>query len=343
MHSYVYIVIGLLILWLLRKYFFNAPIYTKKIELAWKTAIVTGSSAGIGKEIAFDLLRQGASVYFACRDEKKTRQVISTIPNPEERARATFIKLDLGNVNSIKSFNNEFRRQCMDELDILVNNAGFINDYFELQNGIESMLMTNHIGHKILTLLLLDKLSREESRIINLASFGHFFSNYSVEELQRLEKNLDFAGEGEGFGYKRSFVQYGNTKLANIYFTQYLAEKLPSKYPNIKIGCNHPGGVNTEFNRYLVNIPFIFKPFLWFIFFPLMWYFSKTSFVGAQSSFVHIYQDFEEFENGVYLEDCRKGSLSNIAKDENVRTEFMKYSWMLVDKVNDGKFNLERL
>jgi len=340
---YFYLIIASLIIiaWLIRRYF-NGPMFTKKCDLSWKNIIVTGSSAGIGKETAFNLLENGANVIFACRDEKKTRGVISTIKNPEWRARATFMKLDLCNVDSIINFTKEFKKNFHDDLDILINNAGVVQDYWRMSEGIESSMMSNHIGHKILTLLLLDKFAKDEARIINLSSVAHNFSNYSVEELQRLENNLGFVGEEVGFTYKKAFIQYGNTKLANIYFTHYLAEKLAKNYPNIKVAAVHPGAVNSEFNRYIDNFPKILYP-VWILLYPLYWLFTKSSFVGAQTTFVYCYEDFEKLENGVYLHDCKKGKLSDTAKDEKVKEEFMKYSWMLFDKVTEGKIKLQRL
>jgi len=341
MYFYLIIVALILTAWLIRK-FANGPMFTKKCDLAWKNVIVTGSSAGIGKETAFDLLENGAHVIFACRDEKKTRGVISTIKNPEWRARATFMKLDLSSVDSIINFTKEFKKNYHDDLDLLINNAGSIQDTWKISEGIEAAIMSNHIGHKILTFLLLDKFSKDEARIINLSSGAHNFSNYSVEEIQRLEKNLSFEGEGDGYSYKKALTQYGNTKIANIFFTQYLAQKLEKSYPHIKVAAVHPGMVNTEFNRFMDNLPKVFYP-LWIILFPIFWLISKNSFVGAQTTFVYCYEDFEKLENGVYLEDCKKGKLSSTARDEKVREEFMNYSWMLVDKVTEGKVKITKL
>ena len=246
----------------------------------------------------------------------------------------------MGSVDSIIKFNNEYRRTFNEDLDILINNAGAVQDYFSLTEGIESSIMVNHIGHKLLTLLLLDKFNSEEARIINIASVAHTFSNYSVEDLKRLENNLSFDGEGDNWGIKKAFTQYGNSKLANIYFTQYLAEKLGSHIKSVAI---HPGSVNSEFNRWLDNFHWIFKPFIWLLVNPVFWFISKSTSAGTQTTYVGIYEDFEKLENGSYLEDCKKGKLSNTAKDSKIRDEFMKYSWMLLDKVVNNKVKITKL
>ena len=186
MYFYLYIAAFIFIAWLLRKFVFNSPVFTKKRNLSGKTCIVTGSSAGIGKEIAFDLLANGAHVVFACRDEKKTMGVIATVENSEDRARAIFLKLDLCKVDSIINFTQEFRKLNRN-IDILVNNAGLIVDGFILAEGIESGIMANHVGHKILTIQLLDKFSKDEARIVNLSSYAHHWADYTVEELISLQ------------------------------------------------------------------------------------------------------------------------------------------------------------
>ena len=335
-------VIGLIVVAYIIRRFCNGPWYSKRKDLTSKTIIITGSSAGIGKETAFDLLENGAYVIFACRDEKKTRDVIAEIKNPDSRARATFMRIDLTDVNSIINFNSEYRKQVNRDIDMLINNAGYTEDRFRLFEGVESSLMANHVGHKILTMLLLDKFNRNEARIINVASYAHYFSNYTVEELKRLQNNLSFEGEGPYSMYK-AFTQYGNTKLANVFFTQYLAEKLSRDYPNIKITCLHPGTVNTEFLRTLDNLPVWSKPFLTLIFKPFFWFISKTPLAGIQTTLTCVYEDFEKLVNGAYYSDCKKSPISATASNESIRNEFIKYSWMLVDKVTEGKVKLQKL
>ena len=334
-------VIGLIVVAYLIRRFCNGPWFSKRKDLTSKTIIITGSSAGIGKETAFDLLENGAYVIFACRDEKKTRDVIAEIKNPDSRARATFIRIDLTDVNSIINFNSEYRKQVNRDIDMLINNAGYAENSFKLHEGIESSLMANHIGHKILTLLLLDKFNRNEARIINLSSMAHDFSNYTVEELKRLENNLSFEGEGPYSMYK-AFIQYGNTKVGNIFFTQYLAEKLSRDYPNIKIMSAHPGAVNTDFLRNM-DMPAWSKPIIIFLFNPIYWFFSKSPLGGAQTTLTCVYEDFEKLVNGAYYADCKKSPISATASNESIRNEFMKYSWMLVDKVTEGKVKLQKL
>ena len=87
-----------------------------------KIIIITGSSNGLGKESAFDLLNHNAKVIFACRSEERTMKVINTLPE-NLRKNATFMKLDVSSFKSIINFVNEVK-QKYDKIDILMNNAG---------------------------------------------------------------------------------------------------------------------------------------------------------------------------------------------------------------------------
>ena len=336
---YWFIIISLIIIsaWLLRKYYLDGPYFNKKRDLTGKTCIVTGSSSGIGKETAFDLLSNGASVIFACRDEQKTLAILNSIKNFEIRNRAIFLKLDLSNIDSIINFTKEFRKLNRN-IDCLVNNAGFIAGSFHLNEGIESMLMCNYIGHKILTLLLLDKFSKDDARIVNLTSIAYDWSTYDVKELHRLQENLNFEGEGAKF---EMFKQYGNSKLGMVLFTRYLVEKLAKDYPRVKISSNHPGNVITDVLRFLDDLNIIFKTLFQISY--IFIYFCKSALAGAQNTLYYCYEDWEKLENGVYLCDLKSNKLSEKGTDQQIYNEFMKYSWLLVDKVTRDKVFVQRL
>jgi len=342
--KYVYIagcVIGLAFLKMLRNYF-NGPIYYGKKDVKGKTIIVTGSNSGLGKETALDLLKNGATVIFACRNEKTTKEVIDSISDKEQRERAIFMKLDLCSIESTYNFATEFKKRFT-TLDILVCNAGLMADTFVLtQDGIETSLESNHIAHKALTFLLLDTFDKKEGRIINLSSIGHRRSNYSVDELKRLEGNLEFKGEGDNYSLNKGLTQYGNSKLASIYFSQYLAEIFEKKYKHLKAVSLHPGAVNTEFSRFVGNFNFIFK-ILFYTFYPVYWFIFKDQNAGAQTSLALCYMDFDKLINGAYYVDLVPTETYPIGKDKEVRDEFMKYSWMLLDKITKDKFTIPRV
>ena len=329
-----------IVLKLIRNYF-NGPIYKGKKDVSKKLIIVTGANSGIGKETALDLLANGATVIFACRNEKATNEVIDSIKDKDQRDRAIFIKLDLCNIDSVYDFCIQVKSKYK-MIDIIVNNAGLMADSFSLtKDGVESSLQGNHLGHMAMTHWLLEIMNKEEGRIINLSSIGHRRSNYSVNELKRLESNLDFKDEEKGFDFSKSFVVYGNTKLGNIYFTQYLAAICEKKFPNIKTACLHPGAVNTEFSRFVSNFSFLGK-FFFYTFYPVYLFLFKTQYVGAQTSLSLCYMDFNKIENGKYYVDNAKADTYPIANETKIRDEFIKYSWMLLEKISKDVYNIPR-
>jgi len=323
-----------LLLWLGRQYF-NGPMSPIKKSMENKTIIITGSNSGLGKETAKDLLAQGANVIFACRDEKRALAVIESLPE-ESRKRATFIQIDLCDFNSIYKFTQEFRK-LNKSIDILINNAGLFQSEFRTsKDGIEVTFQANHFGHKVLTFLLFDLMNKKESRIINVSSMANSVANYRAEDFKRFQKDLFLEEETKAYGWAKF---YQNSKLMNVYFTQHLAEICENKYQYIKTASLHPGVIMTEvFN----NLTFKLK-LLFYLFYPLIWYSSKTIQKGAQTTLYLCYEDFEKIQNGEYYADCKRTELKQHAKSLENRAEAIKWSYMVLDKALEGKFELPKL
>ena len=113
---------GSLLLLILGRFYFNGPSASSSRDMKGKLIIVTGSSSGIGKETAFDLLKKGAEVIFACRDEKKTLDVIGEIEGIEIKSKAKFMRLDLCDFDSIEQFVQNVSNTYMNrKIDILIN------------------------------------------------------------------------------------------------------------------------------------------------------------------------------------------------------------------------------
>ena len=145
------------------------------------------------------------------------------------------MSLDLADFASIRSFAAELQDRH-DRLDVLVNNAGgILSERLETAQGFEMTFGVNHLGHFLLTELLLDRLKASApSRVINVSSFGHRFA-YS---------GLDFADLQSEHHYW-SMDAYGKSKLANILFTRELARRLVGT--GVTANCLHPGVVRTGF------------------------------------------------------------------------------------------------
>ena len=111
----------IILLYFLRKRL-KGGVCENKHDMTNKTIIITGSSSGIGKESALDLLNHNAKVIFACRSEERTMKIINNLPE-NLRKNAFFMKLDVSDLTSIYNFVQEIKKKYK-KIDILMNNAG---------------------------------------------------------------------------------------------------------------------------------------------------------------------------------------------------------------------------
>jgi NADP-dependent 3-hydroxy acid dehydrogenase YdfG len=206
------LVIVAIILYYLRIYFKGGQCKSKH-SMKDKVIIITGASAGIGKESAIDLVKQGAHVILGCRNELKTKKAMESLTE-EEKKLTKFIKLDLCDFNSIIKFSEEVKKEYK-KIDILMNNAGlFPQDYNLTKDGIESYLQGNFTGHFLLTFLLLDILDKNESRIINLSSIAHLATDYTKDiNIQEMYDNNKSKMKYFEKGYIGKQILYSNTKI----------------------------------------------------------------------------------------------------------------------------------
>ena len=138
-----------------------------------------------------------------------------------------FKQLDLASFESIRKFADEINNE--EVIDILVNNAGLaFTTPQKTQDGFEIQFGVNHLGHFLLTLLLLDKLKQSKSiaRIINISSGMYSQGEINFDDINS-EKNYD------------AMKAYAQSKLANILFTRELAKRM--KGTNIRVYAVHPG------------------------------------------------------------------------------------------------------
>jgi retinol dehydrogenase 12 len=319
--NYIFAGLGVFTIYLLRKYF-NGPKSKYYRDLKSNVVIVTGASEGIGKETALQLLKDNATVIFACRDEKKTLDVISRIKDDKQRSRAIFMQLDLSDFNSIKNFIQEFKSKY-DQLDILVNNAaGVFKTFSKTRNGIESTLQVNTFSPMILTQGLLDLIHKSNGRVINVSALVHekmtnttLYTNLGPEEYFYNEKKYS------------GIWQYGLSKLGNVYFTRYLHKYIEKNNLNIKTASLHPGVIITELSRE-------YKGFLmglfYFVAFPFIWLIFKTPRMGAETTLHLCYTPEEEFKSGHYYSDSKVKALLPHANCDKNMEDFMNYSRQII-------------
>jgi NAD(P)-dependent dehydrogenase (short-subunit alcohol dehydrogenase family) len=209
-------------------------IHPVEANLAGKTALVTGASSGIGKEIARDLARLNARVVLACRSEERGRAALEEIVADTGNHKTELRLVDVASRASVLAFTAELRAR-EPALHILVNNAGVWLDERETnEDGIELTWATNVLGTHVMTrelLPLLEASGRPESqaRIVNVAS--------------ELAGSLDLADvELTRRGYD-GMTAYQQSKAADRLLTWALARRLAGK--SVTANAMHPGWVAT--------------------------------------------------------------------------------------------------
>lgn len=213
-----------------------------------KTIVITGGNTGIGLATATQLVAQGHTVVIACRDESKAQEAIAGIKRQQADADVVFRSLDLASFQSIRAFAAELLA-TYPSIDVLINNAGayptkqqFTAEGFELQFGV------NYLGHVLLTQLLLPALQQTgDARIIHLSSIMHNLGKIKFDSFKGRKRYSGTAA-------------YGQSKLANLMFSNELAARLPA---GVTSNAVHPGGVDSDIYRELPSWLYrVFRLFL---------------------------------------------------------------------------------
>ena len=211
-----------------------------------RVVIVTGSSSGIGYETSKVLFDKNATIIMAVRNERKGINAIQKIMNGHLEAHIELMLIDLTDLQSIRKFSEVFR-QKFNRLDLLINNAGvMIPPYSKTKDGFELQFGTNHLGHFALTGLLIDLiLKTKNSRIVNVSSNAHKYGNLYFDDLNWEKRKY------------RKWQAYGDSKIANLYFTYELQRKLKKQDTDTIITAAHPGVTITELQRHSRIINFL--------------------------------------------------------------------------------------
>ena len=215
-----------------------------------RVVIVTGSSSGIGYETARILAEKQATVIIAVRNLEKGNAAADKIKSGIKDADLRILELDLANLESVKNFAENFKKNYS-QLDLLINNAGvMIPPYSKTADGFELQLGTNHLGHFALTGQLLELLINTKSaRIVNVSSSAHKTGSINFDDLN-----------WEKRGYS-GWKAYGDSKIANIYFTRELDKKLKENHLDLITTASHPGWTATELQRNSGIVEFLNKFF----------------------------------------------------------------------------------
>ncbi|KAK2826824.1 hypothetical protein Q5P01_021038 [Channa striata] len=210
-------------------------------KLRGKTAIVTGANTGIGLTTAKDLARREARVILACRDRRRAEAAVQEIIKDTGNKQVIFMQLDLASLTSVRSFVENFLRN-ESRLDLLINNAGLMNGG-RTEDGFGMIFGVNHLGHFLLTVLLLDRLKASgPSRVVTVASKGY---ELGTLDFSCLTAHRDLALGNSNY---QLFQKYCHSKLCNVLFTYELAKRLQGT--DVTCYSLHPGAIKTELGRH---------------------------------------------------------------------------------------------
>jgi NAD(P)-dependent dehydrogenase (short-subunit alcohol dehydrogenase family) len=262
------------------------------VDLSGKRVLVTGVSAGLGVETARALAAHGAHVVGAARDLDKARRATERVSaQAAHGGKLELVELDLSSLKSV--------RACADKLvaagkpfDVVIANAGVMaTPKGKTADGFETQFGTNHLGHFVFVNRIASLL-RSGSRLVNLSSAGHRFSDVDLDD-----PNFERTPYTE-------FGAYGRSKTANILFAVEFDRR--HKARGVRATAVHPGGIQTELGRYMTpevtqnliksmnqNAPAGAPAFEW-----------KTIPQGAATSVWSGFVAKAEAVGGLYCEDC---------------------------------------
>ena len=203
-----------------------------------KTILITGANTGIGLATAETFVKDGHHVILACRNPDKASQAKKQL-DAIGTGKVDTVTLDLNDLAQIAQTADTLISQ-FEKIDVLVNNAGMMTPQLEsTADGFEKQIGVNYIGPFLLTMKLLPLIKKaEQGRIIHLASMMHLLGKIDVDQFK--------ADQVKKYNGVRS---YANSKLANLLFSNTLAQKLQGS--SVTSNALHPGGVDSEIYREL--------------------------------------------------------------------------------------------
>ncbi|MFW1944407.1 SDR family oxidoreductase [Acinetobacter guillouiae] len=203
-----------------------------------KTIIITGANTGIGLATAETFIKDGHHVIIACRNPEKAKTAQQHLES-FGTGQVDVIHLDLNSLEQINQAANEIIAKY-EKIDVLVNNAGMMTPDLEATaDGFEKQFGVNYLGPFLWTLKLLPLVQKaQQGRVIHLASMMHLLGRIQPENF-----NADQVKK------YNAVLSYGNSKLANLLFSNILAKQLQGSH--VTSNALHPGGVDSEIYREL--------------------------------------------------------------------------------------------
>ncbi len=264
---------------------------------AQPVALVTGANTGIGRVTARELARAGYRVFLACRSPARTRAVLEEIAAVAPGVPAEWLALDLADLDSVRACAQDFLARGL-PLHLLVNNAGLAGGGGTTAQGFERAFGTNHLGHFLLTKLLLPRLcDSAPARIVTVASRAHERAGgIDWEALRAPKRGLI------------GWPEYSVSKLANVLFSAELGRRLQGT--GVTTYALHPGVVASDIWRRVPQ--------------PLRWLMTRRMIgpeEGARTTLHCALAPERAAETGLYYARCAPRPPSALAQDSALAAE----------------------
>jgi NAD(P)-dependent dehydrogenase (short-subunit alcohol dehydrogenase family) len=257
-----------------------------------RTVVVTGANTGIGLATASALAGQGWRVWVACRSEGKGAAAVAGIRAATGNDAVFLLMLDLADLSSVRACAAEFLARG-EALHVLINNAGVGGRRGLTKQGFELMFGVNHLGHFLLTQLLLERLtSSGPARVVTVASDAHYSApGIDWDALRRPARGITGLGE------------YAVSKLCNVLFSQELARR--TEGTGVHAYALHPGVVASDIWR---RVPWPVRP--------LVTRRMLTVDQGAQTSLYCATSPSVAGDSGRFYDKCALREASEVATPE---------------------------
>jgi NAD(P)-dependent dehydrogenase (short-subunit alcohol dehydrogenase family) len=210
------------------------------LDLSGKTIVVTGSSAGLGGETARAMAAAGAEIVMAARDPDKNARIAGRIRAEQPDAKLHLVTMDLADMASVRHAAAGILA-AHPKIDALINNAGIMGGPLVVtKDGLELHFAINHVGHFLLTGLLVPALKAAgPARVVILTSAGHRMDGFDLGDLNFRNREYVY------------HLAYCQAKRANVLHAVALAKRLAPF--GITANAVHPGAIRTEVWRDLTE------------------------------------------------------------------------------------------
>ena len=270
--------------------------------LQGQVALITGGNVGIGRVTAIELANKGFKVIIAGRSLERTQPVLDHINSLAVDEQAIFLPLDLASFASIRECVRLFVQLNL-PLHLLINNAGVAGLRGLTQDGFEMTFGINHLGHFLLTQLLLEKLQTSgHSRVITVSSRAH-----------KRAAEIDWDALRQPTNSWTGIREYAVSKLANLLFSAELAKRVQGT--SVSTYSLHPGVVDTEIWR---AVPDWARPLL-----RLRGFLTPEE--GALTT-LHCAMHAPKQESGLYYADSKPMQPAGLGQDSELASELWERS-----------------